>query len=328
MIKVFILGGTGFLGYYTTNELIARGYKVSSLSLPPIPADDLFPDEVESKIGDINEYSDEEVLELLSGVHAFVYAAGADERAVPDAPATSFFYEANVRPTQRLARLARQAGVKKFILFGSYFSHFSELWPDLELAEHNAYPRTRLLQEEVAIMEGEGAMDVISLRLPYIFGTMPGRTPLWTMFFPQVIGKDFVPVPQGGTAMVTAQQVAEATIGAIENGVHRGKYAICDTNMKHSEFFQMIADALGQTNTKIQAMPLEALKPAMAQYNAQVLASGKEHGIHLDVAAELQSRDCYLDPNETMPALQYQKADVRAWIKDTLKACVAAMADK
>lgn len=63
-------------------------------------------------------------------------------------------------PTQRLARLAKQAGVKKIVLFGSYFAHFTEAWHDLNLKKENAYPRTRLLQEEVSFMEGEGEMDV------------------------------------------------------------------------------------------------------------------------------------------------------------------------
>jgi len=328
MKKVFILGGTGFLGYYTANELLARGYKVSMLSLPPMPSAGLFPDEVECALGDINTYSDEQVIELLSDVYAFVYAAGADERTVPAPPAMSFFYEANVRPTQRLARLARRAGVKKFVLFGSFFSHFSEEWSDLELPKHNAYPRTRLLQEEIAIMEGEGAMDVMTLRLPYIFGVMPGRTPLWTMFVEQVKGKDIVHVLQGGTAMVTAQQVAEATVGAIENGAHQGKYAICDTNMKYSEFHQMIADALGQTDTKIQVVPLEAMKPQMEQYDAYGMANGQEHGIHLGYTAEIQNRDAYLDPNDTMPLLRINKTDIRAAIKETLKVCVEALEGK
>jgi hypothetical protein len=65
-----------------------------------------------------------------------------------------------VLPTQRLARLAKQAGVKKIVLFGSYFAHFTEAWHDLNLKKENAYPRTRLLQEEVSFMEGEGEMDV------------------------------------------------------------------------------------------------------------------------------------------------------------------------
>ncbi|WP_054954738.1 NAD-dependent epimerase/dehydratase family protein [Paenibacillus dakarensis] len=321
MKKVFVLGGTGFLGYFTIKELLKRGYNVSTAALPPMPTEDLLPHEVECKLGNINEMTDEEVLDMLQGVDAFVYGAGADERVVPDAPAKKFFYEANVLPTQRLARLAKQAGVKKFVLYGSYFAHFAEQWTDLPLKD-NAYPRTRLLQEEVACMEGEGAMDVMTLRLPYIFGVMPGRMPLWTMFVDRVKGKEVVPVLGGGTAMVTAQQVAEATIGAIEYGTHRGKYAICGMNMKHSEFHQMIADALGQTDTTITVVPLEQMIPAMEQMDAETAAAGKEHGIHLSVAVRGQDRDAYLDPADTMPTLKYNEEDIRASIVETLQKCV------
>ena len=320
MKNIFILGGTGFLGYYTVKELLNRGYQVSTVSLPPMPTSDLLPPEVECQLGNINEMSDEQVLDLLKGKDLFIYAAGADERIVPDAPAAKFFYEANVLPTQRMARLARLAGIKKFVLYGSYFAHFAEQWTDLELNKQ-AYPRTRLLQEEVAILEGEGQMDVMSLRLPYIFGTMPGRTPLWTMFFPQIQDKDFVPVLGGGTAMVTAQQVAEATVGALENGVHGEKYAISDTNMKHQEFFQIIADTLSQKDTVIQVVPLEQMKSALAKLDEQTASAGKEHGIHLAITAEIQNRDAYIDPNDTMPILKYNKADVRAAIIETMELC-------
>lgn len=323
MKNVFILGGTGFLGYYTTKELLKRGYTVSTVSLPPMPTADLLPPEVECKLGNINEMSDEEVVELLTGKDMFVYAAGADERVVPDAPAAKFFYEANVVPTQRLARLARKAGVKRFVIHGSYFAHFAEKWPETGLRDQ-AYPRTRLLQEEVAMLEGEGEMDVMSIRLPYIFGTMPGRTPLWTMFLPQIQGKDFVPVLGGGTAMVTAQQVAEATVGALENGKHGGKYAIGDTNMKHAEFFRIIADLLGQKETVIHVVPLEQVRDAYAKIDEQTAAAGKEHGIHIAVTADIQNRDAYLDPEETMPILKYNKADVRASIEETIKRCIEA----
>lgn len=325
MKKVFILGGTGFLGYYTVKELLARGYRVAELSLPPTPAEHLFPTEVESHLGDIQSYTDEQILQLLEGVYAFMYAAGADERTCPDAPATTFFYQANVIATQRIARLARQAGVKKFVLFNSYFSHFAEQWTDLRLNREQAYPRTRLLQEEVAMFEGGKDMDVMSLRLPYIFGTMPGRTPLWTMFTEQVRGKDTVYVPQGGTAMVTANQVAEAAVGAIEYGQHEGRYAICDTNMKFLEFYRYMVEALGQTETtKLIVAPIEAFKPAFAEHDEHAKQTGKEHGIHLAVTAEIQGRDAYVNAEETMPILRFKKGDVIASIKETLNACVNA----
>lgn len=322
MKNVFILGGTGLLGYHTVRELLARGYAVSTVALPPMPTKDLLPEEVECHLGNINEMSDEKILNILRGKDIFIHAAGADERSLPQAPATRFFYEENVIPTQRLARLARAAGVKKFVVYGSYFAHFAEKWPELKLATEQAYPRTRLLQEEVAILEGEGKMDVMSLRLPYIFGTMPGRKPLWEMFLPQIQGKEFVPVLGGGTAMVTVQQVAEATVGMIEHGKHGEKYAISDTNMKHKEFFEIIADVLNQKDTVVQVVPLEQIKPEYQKVDEYVATEGKEHGIHIAVTADIQNRDAYIDPEDTMPILKYNKANVREEIVKTIQACL------
>lgn len=181
MAKIFILGGTGFLGYYTTKELLSRGYQVKTVALPPMPAEDLLPAEVECTLGNMNEMSDEAIIELLTDCEGFIYSTGADERVLPEAPAIKFFYETNVLPTQRLSRLAAKAGVKNFVVFGSYFAEFAERLPEMNLRSQ-AYPNTRLLQEQLAFGEGEGIMKVCSLRLPYIFGTMPGREPLWTMF--------------------------------------------------------------------------------------------------------------------------------------------------
>ena len=321
MKNVFILGGTGLLGYHTVKELLEHDYKVSTVSLPPMPTSDLLPAEVECELGDINEMPDEQILKLLEGKDMFIYAAGADERVVPEIPAAKFFYEANVLPTQRLARLARTAGVKKFVLYGSYFAHFAEQWPELNLRKQ-AYPRTRLLQEEVAILEGEGEMDVMTIRLPYIFGTMPGRTPLWSMFLPEIEGKDVVPVLAGGTAMVTVKQVAEATLGALEHGKHGEKYAISDTNMKHEEFFRMIADLLGQKETEIKIVPVETMRQAYAAHDQQMAEAGREHGIHLAITADIKNRDAYIDPEDTMPILKFNKDDIRASIQETIEVCI------
>src|SRR5699024_11457630 len=92
-----------------------------------------------------------------------------------------------------------------------------------------------------------------------------GRKPLWEMCLPQIQDKEFVPILAGGTAMVTVKQVAEATVGAPENGTHGSKYAISELNMKHQDFFQLIADVLGQAETIIQVAPLDNMKPTYAQ---------------------------------------------------------------
>lgn len=324
MSKVFILGGTGFLGYYTTKELLHRGYQVKTIALPPLPTDDLLPKEVEYTLGNINELNDQDIIQLLSDCEGFIYAAGADERVTPEKPAMKFFYEANVLPTQRLARLAKLAGVKKFVVFNSYFAEFAERLPEFHLRDQ-AYPNTRLLQEQVAFAEGEGEMTVSSLRLPYIFGTMPGRMPLWKMFVDQAKNQPVFPAALGGTAMVTVEQVAEAAVGALENGKHRGTYAISALNMKYQTFYQMIVEALGQTETtQVPVLSYQELGPAYEEIDRQADAEGIEHGIHMAVSLKLQMEDLYLNPNDTMPLLGIKEHDVLASIKETLAKCVAA----
>ena len=324
MSKVFILGGTGFLGYYTTKELLSRGYQVKTIALPPLPANDLFPEEVEIELGNINEKSDDEIIALLSDCEAFIYGAGADERIIPKKPALKFFYDENVLPTQRLARLAKQAGVKKFVIFGSYFSEFAERLDGKYDLKSQPYPNTRLLQEQVAFAEGEGSMDVMSLRLPYIFGTMPGRMPLWKMFTDQIKGRPVFPSLKGGTAMVTAQQVAEAAVGAIENGKHRKTYAISGLNMKYNDFYKMMVEALGQTETtQVPVLPFEQLRETYEQVDRAAEEQGVEHGILYSLTGQLQEEDKYIDPAETMSELGIKEYDVVESIRETLAKCVA-----
>lgn len=318
--KVFVLGGTGFLGYYTVNELLKKGYEIVTVSLPPLPAENLFPESVQIILEDINQMSDEKVIQLLGGCEGVIYAAGADERTVPKIPALRFFYEANVLPTQRLARLATKAGVKKFVVFGSYFAEFAERLPETNL-RNEAYPNTRLLQEQIAFAEGEGSMVVTSLRLPYIFGTMPGRMPLWKMFTDQIKGQPVFPALKGGTAMVTAKQVAQAAVGAMEKGTHRSTYAIGDTNMKYQEFYKMMVEALGQ-NTEVPVVPYDAVKNIYEGIDAQAKDQGIEHGIHSVKSAQMQEYDLYLNPEDTFPLLGIEREDVVAVIRETLKKCV------
>ena len=91
--KVFVLGGTGFLGYHTIKELLHNGIKVKTLSLPlkkdtVIKEDNPLEgmDNVECLVGNINEMNDQEVIEMLSDCDGFIYAAGADERIQAEIP--------------------------------------------------------------------------------------------------------------------------------------------------------------------------------------------------------------------------------------------------
>ena len=322
--KVFVLGGTGFLGYYTVQELLKEGIKVKTLSLPPKedtviqqnnPLADM--DGVECLIGNINEMSDDDVIEMLKDCQGFIYAAGADERIQAKIPAKHFYYEANVLPTQRMVRLSSKAGLKKFVVFGSYFAQMAEMYPETGL-KNSPYINTRLLQEQVAFAEGEGSIAVCGLRLPYIFGTMKERMPLWKMFVDRIRNNDVYPVFKGGTACVTADQVGQAAVGALLYGHHRDVFAIGDINMTYEEFANIIKDELG-VDTKIPVLTLKEGLPTYKAIDENLAQEGRENGIHMEMIAHVQQKFCYLNWADTFPILHVKREDIRKSLRETVR---------
>ena len=322
MSSVLVVGGSGLLGFHTIVELVARGHRVTSLSLPPVATDVTFPEGVRTLWADLGAMTDDELTSVLLDVDAVVYAAGADERTVPPAPAAHWFHEANVRPTQRVARLARQAGVSRFVLFGSYTAEFAERWPDLGYRTHNGYPRTRLAQEEVAHLEGDGAMDVMVLRLPYIFGIVGQRRPLWQFVLDRVQAPGPVAVLGGSTSSVTVRQVAQAAVGALEGGTHGARYAIDAYELTYAELYRLACEAVGRDPQDVVVVPLDVMLPHAERADAAAAAAGVEHGIHVVDGFRFQDRRAVSDPEATAAVLGIEPDDVVEAVRETLRWCV------
>ena len=319
MDSVLVIGGTGLLGYHTTLELLRRGYAVTSLALPPMPVEDLFPAEVENVLADVGELSDDELGAMLAGRHAVVYAAGADERVIPDAPAAHFFYEANVRPVQRVARLARAAGGKKFVLFNSYTAEFAERWPDLGYRTRNGYPRTRLAQEEVAYLEGDGAMDVMSLRLPYIFGTQPGRKPVWVFLVEQVLGmKGVTMYPRGGSAMVTVHQVGQAIAGALEKNRGGRCYPIGYYNLTWVELLKIVHKYLDCPEKKIITIPNWMYAYGGKNLMKEQAKNGIQGGLNMVKFTDIMCSNLFISKQEGAMELGVTSDDIDGAIGDSV----------
>ena len=132
--------------------------------------------------------SAEELMEVFAGHDAIVYAVGPDDRYTPPAPAFEFFFDKLVTQCVKVVKAARAAGVKRAVILNSYFAYFDRQ-PQYngQLSNNHAYIKSRVRQAEETIKAGkEGVMDVMILELPYIFGSMPGRMPLWKEVFRQI----------------------------------------------------------------------------------------------------------------------------------------------
>jgi nucleoside-diphosphate-sugar epimerase len=323
-MKVLIVGGTGFLGYYSTLEFLRRGYTVTSISLQDIKLGDWFPDDVEIKYGNVFEMSPEELEPLFEGYDAMVYSVGPDDRITPKAPAYDFFHDRLVKACGRVIDGAKEAGVKRCTVLNSYFCYFSRLWPELRLPDHHPYIKCRIEQAERVISAGRGKMDVMVLELPYIFGTMPERIPLWKEVLVDRVQKmRIVLYPQGGSNMIAVEHVAEAVVGSIEQGEHGKRYLIGDVNVTWNEMLRIVLQAMGTPKKRIVNIPVwigqlygRSIKKAYAK-------EGKEAGLDPETLfVDIMCRELFYDPEPSAKALGFNRGGIEASITKTIQRCL------
>lgn len=320
-MKVFILGGTGFIGTHATHALIEKGHQVSTLALPPAPTEGRLPVEVSVTLGDFNQLSDEEVAALMQGCQGAIFAGGVDDRVTPRAPAYPFFHQMNVLPTARFFRLAVQAGVERGVLLSSYFAHFARIWPELALAEHHPYIRSRIEQEAAALDAAGSQLDLSILQLPYIFGSSPGSVPLWKPIL------DYLhwPLPwvfymQGGSAMVAVESVAGAVVGALEKGQNGERYLVGDENLTWTEWLKRLMAMMGQ-DKPIVTLPGWLIRVGLWGLAGWHRLRGLEGGLDPVHFLDLQTRRTFFDPHPAQQALDFSGGILDQAFQETLRAC-------
>lgn len=178
-MKICMIGGTGLLGSQGAAELISRGHEVKAIALPPLPHGAVLPPETEISYGNYLKMNDDEVKKMFEGCKGFVFAAGVDERVEGPASIYDLYKKYNIDPVKRLLKIAKECGVKHCVILGSYFSYFAKARLQMHLTEYHQYIRSRIDQEKVAMSFADDNFDVAVLELPYIFGTQPGRKPVW-----------------------------------------------------------------------------------------------------------------------------------------------------
>lgn len=321
-MKIMIVGGTGLLGFHALEVALKRGYSVNALAIDDVVLGAWYPGEVNVEYGDVFELPEEYLKKRFEGYDAMVYAVGPDDRITPAAPAYGFFRPRLVDSCAKVAVAARRAGVKKFVLLNSYFAYFDRIWPEKELAKHHPYIRCRVEQAELVIAAGQDSMDVMVLELPYIFGSMPNRTPLWKeVLLDRFAAGNKIYFPKGGTNMITAEHVGEAIIGAIEKGRHAVRYTVGDENRTFNDMLSMMMSAIGE-NKKIINIPGFLAVLAGGFIEKDFRKKGLEGGLEAKhLMRHIMTDYLYYDATETARALGYGRGGVKEAIIKTMKAC-------
>ncbi len=318
-MKVLMIGGTGLLGSQAARELISRGHSVHSIALPPLPDGALLPPEMTLTLRNSNEMTDDELRAAFAGVDGFIFAAGVDERIEGPAPIYDFFKKYNITPLERMLRLAKESGVKRAVIAGSYFSYFAKKWPQMEMTRWHPYIRSRIDQENMAFSFADEHFAVSVLELPYIFGAQKGRKPVWVFLVEMLLRmKGAVLYPRGGTTMVTVRQVGQAFAGALERGQGANAYPIGWFNLTWKEMIAIMNRYMGVPKKKIITIPKFLFAMSAGQIEKQHRSKGTEGGLLMSKFVDLQTSNLFIDKAEASLPLGVTDDDIDAAIGESV----------
>ena len=307
---IFIVGGAGFLGYHTSIELAGRGAKVTALAMPDEAVDESLSSRVDIARADIDQLSDDELGQLLSGHDALVYAAGPDDRVELPAgvKAADFFGEYLVNRTARVLRIAKQGGVQKVIVYGSYFAYINNrgiCGTRQGQLERHPYIKARVMQTTQAFALGDENFSVAVLNIPYVFGTAPGKDPIWKhVFIERFANQPKIIYGNGGTTAITPAKIAVATAQALELADHGEELAVGSADMKFTPMIERLL-AAADIDKPVANIPTWLLSLFMKLAWRKEQKEGRDSGLDLRyLASDILGRDFYIDHGDTDSRLQ------------------------
>ncbi|KXH58789.1 hypothetical protein CSAL01_11453 [Colletotrichum salicis] len=227
--KILVIGGTGLVGGHAALYLRSKRSDVTIAGRKE-PSDVAALSELPFIQGDYlnGEFSSE----TLSEFDAIIFTAGSDVRHVPEGQnADEHYLQANGQAIPNFAKLAKQAGVKKFVHIGSAYPH---IIPECnEVASWTRVP-------------------ICTLDAPFIVGNVPGMVvPMFRAYIDYAKGKLPIPLfaPLGGMNFISTQSLSEAIAGALENiqAISGKAILVGDQNMTYAEYFQMFFQAVGNS---------------------------------------------------------------------------------
>lgn len=270
-MRVFLTGGTGFLGGAVARLLVARGDTVRALVRDPARAGAVRELGCELVEGDL---SDEGALvAALRGSSALVHCAALYAVGVPDSRRGELV-DTNVCGTERMLGAALTAGIHKAVhvstvaVFGDTGGRVvDETW-----TRDPALPWSSVYEETKAVAHGR-AQDLSARGLPLVIvqpGLVygPGDPSDLGQLLRQVLAGRLpaLPFPDLGLSPVHRDDAAQGVVAALDKGVPGESYVLAGEPVRLRELVAAVAEVGGcrEPRFTVPASLLRALAPVGA----------------------------------------------------------------
>jgi nucleoside-diphosphate-sugar epimerase len=265
-VKIFLTGGTGFIGSEVARRLRARGDDVVALVRDPARATQLTEIGCRAVNGDLGD--EDAIREGMAGVDAVIHGAAIYEVGIPRSRRPQM-YEANVVGTERILRLAGEAGVKK-IVYVSTVNAFGNTEGKVVDERHvhteryvSYYDETKHLAHKAAKAAIERGAPVVIVQPGAVYG--PGdKSPQGNLINQFLAGR--LPAktfPEAGLNMVHRDDVADGILLCLDKGKAGEQYVLGGELTTIGGIIDTVAKVAGKKapGMVIPAVVMKAISP-------------------------------------------------------------------
>lgn len=320
-MKVFLTGGTGFIGTHVARKLRERGDEVVALVRSREKAAALAELGCELRVGTLAD--SDAISGGLEGCDAAIHGAAIYEIGVPD-DRHEAMRQANVEGTERVLGAALGAGTSR-VVYISTVAAFGDTGGRVvdETYEHPGESFTTYY-EQTKYEAHRAAYDLIERGLPCVV-VQPGgvygpgdHSQLGNLTKQTLAGKlPLIPFPDFGVTVVHVEDVADGVLAALDRGEPGEAYILGGAITTNRELIETIAE-LGGRKPPTRAMPT-ALMRAIAPAGPLI---GPLLGYPPNMRELVSSTDgvtIWASSDKAKADLGYAPRDLRATVADTLE---------
>jgi dihydroflavonol-4-reductase len=247
-MRIFLTGATGFVGHHVAHALAADGAQLRMLvrktsnlvNLEGIAGDTL--------VGDLAQ--PESLTTGIGSCDAVVHVA-ADYRLWIPTPQS--MYRANVDGTRELLRMAREAGVKRFVYTSSVATmHFrtdglviNEDTPVSIADMVGHYKRSKFLAEQEAIAAAKSGQNVVILNPTTPIGPNDAKPTPTGRIFVDFLNRKFPAYVDTGLNLVDVAEVARMHVTALTAGSFGRRYILGGENLTLKQILDKMSAITG-----------------------------------------------------------------------------------
>jgi dihydroflavonol-4-reductase len=262
-VKVFVTGGTGFIGGAVVRQLRARGDDVVALARNPAKAAPLEALGCTLVAGDLG---DERAIRAgMTGCDAVIHAAAIYEVGIP-ASERAPMHEANVGGTERVLGAALEAGIGK-VVYVSTVGAFGDTHGRVvdETYEHpgngftSEYEKTKWEAHQVAKRLISEGLPCVIVQPGGVYG--PGDTSSIGVLLDQFLsGKmPLIPFPELGICLSHVEDIAAGILLALDQGTPGEAYVLSGPATTVREAIGVVAADTGKKAPR-HALPTGLMK--------------------------------------------------------------------